>query len=327
MSVSADPACRRARAQFACRVVRNKVATGKLSRSRQLSWLRVFEPRGCMSFPNNVQELATFLGRWNLGHLAQQFAAEGWLGTRMIDLTGEDLADRQVPREVRAELLAAIRQAAQAPMQDVGQWLTPLAHAAAEYAREETPRLKLWAGCDLIEMALRLIVIIALAQLRQANDGALPRAKLKRVFDHIRTPTLSHWRAMALETTQALEQGNASSKDLSALLAPIAAQADGLVGRGDGAEADNLLRLRNMLAHGTLGQARTRALALLWQPRLAEMLNALSPLGALPLLTRGVDGAVLRVLGETGRLEVVPELSADPIGPVRAPRRSGSASS
>ena len=119
---------------------------------------------------------------------------------------------------------------------------------------------------------------------------------------------------MALETTQALADEDATSKDLAALLAPIAARIDGLVGRGDGTEADTCCACATCWPHGLLGQARARVLADCWQPRLTELLNALSPLGALPLLTRSADGQVLRVLGEMGRLEVVPELSAALIG-------------
>jgi hypothetical protein len=82
-------------------------------------------------------------------------------------------------------------------------------------------------------MALRLIVIIGLAQVRRAHDGRLPRDRLTRVFEHIRTPTLSHWRVMALETCKALEEGEtAECRELGALLAPIARLMSDLIGHG-----------------------------------------------------------------------------------------------
>lgn len=47
--------------------------------------------------------LAEFLRRWGLEGLAAGFAALGWVGRRLSELTAEDLADLGVPRAVRGE--------------------------------------------------------------------------------------------------------------------------------------------------------------------------------------------------------------------------------
>jgi hypothetical protein len=55
--------------------------------------------------------LGGFLPRWSLGGLGAGFASGGWLGRRLSEVTGEDLADLGVPRAVRGEVLAALRAA------------------------------------------------------------------------------------------------------------------------------------------------------------------------------------------------------------------------
>jgi hypothetical protein len=157
--------------------------------------------------PTTELDLAKLLQWWGLEGLAPALEAAGGPGPRLSELTAEDLADLGVPRAVRAEVLTVLRAAVSKNFEEALRgWMTPLAHTAAGYLGEEHPRLRLWAACDLVEMAMRLVVIIDLAQLRRAYGGRLPRERLARVFEHIRTPTLSHWRAMALETAGALEK-------------------------------------------------------------------------------------------------------------------------
>lgn len=260
--------------------------------------------------------LAEFLGRWSLGGLAAGFVSGGWLGRRLSEVTAEDLADLGVPRAVRGEVLAALRAAvAEELAATLGGWMTPLAHAASGYLREEHPRLRLWSACDVAEMALRLIVMIGLAQVRAAHGGRLPRERLVRVFEHIRTPTLSHWRAMALETCKTLEEdGAAECRELGGLLAPVGRLLSDLVGHGGDTETASLLRLRNMLAHGSVSTSLARDLAERWRSRIDDMLGGLEPLANLPLLARTSDGNVLRVSGEAGAVAVVPEIDPAAVG-------------
>jgi hypothetical protein len=260
--------------------------------------------------------LVVFLGRWGLGGLAAVFASGGWVGRRLSEVTTEDLADLGVPRAMRSEVLAALRAAV---ADDLGAtldgWMTPLAHAASGYLRDEHPRLRLWSACDMTEMALRFIVVIGLAQVRAAHGGRLPRERLMRVFEHIRTPTLSHWWAMALETCKALdEDGTAECRELGALLAPVARVLSDLVGHGGDTETASLLRLRNMLAHGSVSASLARDLAERWQARIDYALGKLEPLARLPLLARASDRQVLRIAGEDGAVTIMPEIDPAAIG-------------
>jgi hypothetical protein len=164
-------------------------------------------------------------------------------------------------------------------------------------------------------MALRLIVIIGLAQVRRAHDGRLPRDRLTRVFEHIRTPTLSHWRVMALETCKALEEGEtAECRELGALLAPIARLMSDLIGHGGDPETASLLRLRNMLAHGSVSTMLARDLAERWRARIDNLLGRLEPLASLPLLARTSDGKVVRVTGEAGTVKIVSDIDPAAVG-------------
>lgn len=260
--------------------------------------------------------LGEFLGRWGLAGLAAGFLSGGWVGRRLSAVSAEDLADLGVPRAVRGEVLASLRSAvAEELASTLDGWMTPLALAASGYLREENPRLRLWSACATVEMALRLIVIIGLAQMRHAHAGRLPRERLVRVFEHIRTPTLSHWRAMALETCKALDEDGAEDcRQLGAMLAPVARLLSDLVGQGGDTETASLLRLRNMLAHGSVTSSLARDLAECWRARIDDALGKLESLATLPLLARAADGQVLRASGEAGTMMVVPDIDQDAVG-------------
>ncbi|MCI0148162.1 NACHT domain-containing protein [Paraburkholderia sediminicola] len=260
--------------------------------------------------------LAEFLSRWGLASVAAEFVRLGWIGSRLHGISEDELEDHfELKRVERREILAALRDAfCRDQTRRFDSWITPLAHVADAYINEQHSRLRLWAACELAEMALRLVTIIGLADVRRAHKGALPKEQLPHVFGHIRTPTFSHWRAMALDVVSTLEADDERSRAFAAMLEPITRRLCELMGRGTDTEMESLLRLRNVLAHGSIGDRLAADLCNRWQDRIDDLLPMLDQLGSLTLLARAEDGSVLRIVGCAGATAVPVDIAGDDIG-------------
>ena len=78
-------------------------------------------------------------------------------------------------------------------LSDLPTWLAiPL----SEYLAELNPRVRLHWMLDTVEVAIRWAVAVALADVRQANDGGLPKMLQRSIQDHIERPTVGRWVGM-----------------------------------------------------------------------------------------------------------------------------------
>ncbi len=133
-------------------------------------------------------------------------------------------------------------------------WLTmlpsPLAVPLGELEQERHPVLKLHRLCDVVENLIRFAVIVELAEVRaQCGSGPLPEALLADLQPRIERPTLGQWRDMLTSLCTHLKRSDPlvlpelydfcrqEFLPLLALTIP-------------GLDANNLIDLRNRLAHG-----------------------------------------------------------------------------
>lgn len=75
-------------------------------------------------------------------------------------------------------------------------WPSVIALPLRDYLEEREPVLQLWHACDVVELLLRLLVIVGLADLRR--HGELPQSLLHELHPRIEEPTLGKWHGMAL---------------------------------------------------------------------------------------------------------------------------------
>lgn len=215
-----------------------------------------------------ASELSAFLSQWGLEELVSKFIEAGFIGSKLWAIQADDLADLGVSKSLRAEVLRAI---AEASKSDQGErfaiWMPMLAIPYASYASKEVeanPRLRLWDGCEIAEMSLRLIAIIGIARLRQMHQGNLPEQFRANIRDLISTPMMGQWYRIAEHTCAALSREDKSLADLLApLLAKIRFHFDH---PKEAKESVSLNRLRNMLAHGGISEVYARTLLEIWSP-------------------------------------------------------------
>ena len=158
---------------------------------------------------------------------------------------------------------------------------TPLALLLRDFQQETHPVLKLWAACDTLEILLRLLVFLSIAELVQS--GPLPDKLLQSLGDGIETPSLSTWESMANAAANRL-----SSDTLFPELRPTVKNDLNLLLEGPGGTPTpetGFRTLRNQLAHGG-GLSRKAAAILLarWEERLAAFWPRLSWLTEVKLL-------------------------------------------
>jgi hypothetical protein len=143
---------------------------------------------------------------------------------------------------------------------------TVIALPLREYRDETHPVLKLWYACDSVELLLRLVVMLAVAE--RTRRGPLDPALRRRLHDcGLEQPSLGAWRALADALVPPAPEADALLPELPALLREtLLPLLDGPAG-GPRTETTAFSALRNRLAHG--GGIR-RALA----QRLVERWNA-----------------------------------------------------
>lgn len=188
----------------------------------------------------------------------------------------------------------------------VRSWPSVLALPLREFEAEQDPRLKLWCACDLVELILRFLVMIGVAE--AAVDGELPEAQAKRIGRYIEHPMLGQWRAMAQDLLETGKQDSLVPEAqvyLSQVLRPLL----------DGEETprtaeSSFASLRNRLAHGAgVTRDSARRLLDLWQPRLEAALVQGAWLGELTLVVQNESGERGELRGPT--VEPIPVHSVD----------------
>ncbi|MFT5680321.1 MAG: WD40 repeat protein [Myxococcota bacterium] len=122
---------------------------------------------------------------------------------------------------------------------------TWLAIPLSEYLTEPNPRVRLHWMLDTVEVAIRWAVAVALADVRLAHDGGLPKMLQRSIQEHIERPTVGRWVGMLRSLSKAAP-GGALSPAVFTLhddhIAPLFSS--------EGSEIDSMLVLRNRVAHG-----------------------------------------------------------------------------
>jgi hypothetical protein len=148
-----------------------------------------------------------------------------------------------------------------------------LALPLKDYCQDDDPILKLWRACHTVEVLLRLLVVLGLAELRR--DGPLAPLLVRQLEEHIDEPTLGRWKAMAVLLAREVAKHPAVLPRFAGfVLDDLTPGLDGLVppvgptGPAPGRESPeaSFIALRNQLAHGG-GLPRSAAARLLncWQ--------------------------------------------------------------
>ena len=166
---------------------------------------------------------------------------------------------------------------------------SPIALPLHSYLEETDPRLKLWAMCDTVELLLRLLVFIGIADLARA-DGKPPQALRKALREPIERPTLGGWRDMTVEVANALAQQ--PSTIVPELPPLVGNRLVPLLGDGNSQPEHSVLALRNRLAHGGgMSRAQAEKLLMVWQEPFEQAMATIGWLGELDLVVnRQQDG-------------------------------------
>jgi len=200
----------------------------------------------------------------------------------------------------------------------IARWPSILALSLDEYAREEHRVMKLWHACDVVELMLRFLVMVGVAE--AARGGELPDPIARELSEKIERPVLGHWRGMA----EALGKSGAAENTL----VPEARRYlfDVLVPLLDGDSASrsaetSFSRLRNRLAHGAgVTKAMARHLLAIWQPRFEDAMKQAAWVGELSLVVQGAGGHYAELRGPA--MEPAPVTLIDDVAGAAAAMRS-----
>lgn len=181
---------------------------------------------------------------------------------------------------------------------------TPIAIFWAAYNSESHPNVRLQRLTDLLEMVLRWSAALAIAELRHANDGALPEDVQRQLRDHVERPTLGRWMHMmrVVNGHPIMPAGTGLSE--------VWARVNAACPKDAGIE-HSLSDLRNHLCHGGgLNKEQAERLRAAHHDAMVAILHAVN---ALRGAVHGVsDDGVVRLVGEE---PAVAEVSgAKPLG-------------
>lgn len=168
-----------------------------------------------------------------------------------------------------------------------------------DYQTETNPVLRLWHACDAVELALRLAVMLGVAEL--ASKGPLTEDLRIRLRRPIEEPTLGRWKGMALDVVKRLPEHDGFCPALRSLVETIIVPLlDGSAGTRT--PETSLSSLRNQLAHGG-GVTQKVAVRLLaaWDPRLQSFSAALAPFAASAFVVRTAPGELGVIAGPSPR--------------------------
>lgn len=173
-----------------------------------------------------------------------------------------------------------------------------------EESSEREPKLKLWHACDAIELLLRLLVMIGLADLRR--QGELPPELVNELRDRVEKPTLGRWRGMA----------EALAKRLDAETATIPELADFVLGElvpfltgstNPPTPESSFSALRNQLAHGGgVTQEYARRLLSHWAAPFEAVITKAGFLSRATLVVRMADGTFGALRGKASQPTPLP---------------------
>lgn len=152
-----------------------------------------------------------------------------------------------------------------------------------EYLREPDPVLRLWAACDTVELTLRLLFAVGLADVLRSAGGKLPDEVRAEIGRDIEEPTLGRWRSMVEAVARRTPEGAVVPELPGFVTRALVPLLRGPEGRGT--VEHSLAALRNQLAHGG-GMTRSLAARLvdLHAPRFEEAMRAGAWLGDLELV-------------------------------------------
>jgi len=182
----------------------------------------------------------------------------------------------------------------------------------------------LWSACDAVELILRLLVSIAIAELHQRNRLNAVASQLATAID---TPTLGQWRWLLVILVPQLDSDTVllELKKNMTKGGPI----DRFFSGASPAEKDDpskaFLALRNRLAHGA-GLTEIAAANLLkeWEKPIRGFLDEiLLWMGELVIDTRGADGRSCRLIGLEPQAYDSEDPVLEPAGAVIRVKRAG----
>jgi hypothetical protein len=173
-----------------------------------------------------------------------------------------------------------------------------------EYVHEDHPGMKLWAACDVVELLLRFLVTVGVADRRR--DGELGDKLLKQLWGKIEMPTLGAWFAMARSMAE-----NKSNKDL--IVPEIDVYVMGIFSQllygseNPGTVETSFLALRNRLAHGGgLSRKEAERLIGIWREPFEKAIEALTWLSDVRII--GLDhDTPIELRGTSTQLNILPD--------------------
>jgi hypothetical protein len=181
----------------------------------------------------------------------------------------------------------------------------PLSSYFDESADRE-PKLKLWHACDAVEMLLRFLVMVALADVR--GRGGLTPELIHELRSRVERPTFGRWWGMAEALAYHLDPESSTVPELRALvlehLAPF------LQGRDVPPSPDtSFFALRNQLAHGG-GVTTAYAARLLsrWREPFEVLVSRVAFLADTRLIVRQPGMGLGELRGTSGRVSPGPDV-------------------
>ena len=174
-----------------------------------------------------------------------------------------------------------------------------------EYVHEDHPGMKLWAACDVVELLLRFLVTVGVADRRR--HGELGDKLLKQLWGKIEMPTLGAWFAMARSMAE-----NNSNKDL--IVPEIDVYVMGIFSQllygseNPGTVETSFLALRNRLAHGGgLSRKEAERLIGIWREPFETAIEALTWLSDVRII--GLDhDTPIELRGTSTQLNILPDI-------------------
>ncbi len=221
----------------------------------------------------------------------------------------------------KANLLAQWRQsppvpASAEPPLPLAQLPTVIALPLRDYLDESHPVLKLWYACDSVELLLRLVVMLAVAE--RTRRGPLDAALRRRLHDcGLEQPSLGAWRALADALVPPAPDADALLPELPALLQDtLLPLLDGPAGSAR-TETTSFSALRNRLAHGGgIRRALAERLAAGWDAPFLNAMRCTAWLATVDLVVRDGRGGYGVLRGPTPQAQ--PYTPADPASLARA---------
>ena len=234
--------------------------------------------------------MKNFLANLNLQEYVTIFEEEEIDLEILLELTEDDLRELVPKLGPRKKILNALKASAQVMAEqsssqrqtihpkdlDPNNMVTYLAHPWDEYLKETHPSVKLHWLTDTAEVAVRWVCALLLAEIRYANDNALPQEIQQKFKENIARPTLGVWLNLVDELSKRTID-NPQLKDIFEFYGKEL-NINGLFpDKGD--DKTSLLQLRNRIAHGGGTTKKQSEIYLeIYNPVLEKLLKSLTSL-------------------------------------------------